>query len=226
MATAPMIIRKGAFPRYGGRRITNYVYTERGNTKQTVNYTYSERDTSITPQTAQIPIDDPSVVCFVGDPTQVLVWHNGAAVTVRFANHMTTATVNAGTAHEYTFDVISSVDAVLPDNTVIGTMQYLGYAVEHLQAKDYHDFSGQGTAYLQEGTGYCTVENARGALHGIFRIADFERQYDTSGGYWYDALTGYHEQNFTFLALSSAPAVAVEQMTRTAHNCELTLSYT
>ena len=238
---ASLQIEKGSFPRYGNRRITNIEYVERGDTTQDVNYTYSEVDTSITPDTYYYPNMSASV-CFPSDPIAIPVYL--ASITsayycdeVVWTPTTQRVTYNQGTDYEFSIDVISQ-DNATAGGYACGVAYPPALAYTHITGLDYHERaanSGVRTAahfntqrYPEEET---IVTNERGTLHTFWDCWKLET-FDPGDGHRYyrvvaDPIT--KEPEFERKAgvanpISLPPIVPSFARTHTAYNCALQVS--
>ena len=237
---ASLQIEKGSFPRYGNRRITDIEYVERGDTTQDVNYTYSEVDTSITPDTYYYP-NTSAPVCFPSDPIAIPVYL--ASITsayycddVVWTPTMQSLTYNQGTDYEFSIDVISQ-DNATAGGYACGVAYPPALAAKHKTDLDYHDRaanSGVRTAahfntqrYPEEET---IVTNERGTLHTFWDCWQLET-FDPGDGHRYyrlvaDQITGdpeFERKEGVANPISLPPIVPSFARTHTAYNCEVSV---
>lgn len=219
-------IEKGSFPRYGNRRITDIEYVERGNTTQNVNYTYTEADTSITPDTYYYPNTSAPVAGFEGDPIFIDLYNpvNGTINSVVWQDATSTKTYNAGTSHEFTLPVVTSSTAYA-GTTDVKTVYAPSDAVSHNSVKDYHEVILYGTrSTLSSDDRYTLVTNERGTLHTVWEAYTFETRTDPDTGQSYVIQTGTEEVEATSTAMSLVPVLDSATHAHTAYNCALQLA--
>lgn len=220
---ASLQIEKGAFPRYGNRRITDIEYVESGDTTQDVNYTYSEVDTSIIPDTYYHPNMSAPVAGFSGDPIFINLYNsaNGTINSVVWQDAISTKTYNAGTSHEFTLPVVTSTTAYA-GTTNVKTVYAPSDALSHSKVKDYHEVILYGTrSTLSSDDRYTLVTNERGTLHTVWEVYTFETRTDPDTGQTYVVQTGTEEAEATSTAMSLVPVLDSATHAHTAYNCAL-----
>ena len=223
---ASLQIEKGSFPRYGNRRITDIEYVERGDTTQDVNYTYSEVDTSITPDTYYYPNTSGLVAGYEGDPTDRVLYNsvNGTINSVIWQDATSIKTYNAGTSHEFTLPVVTSATAYA-GTTNVKTVYAPSDAASHNYRKDYHEYIIYGTrSTLSSDDRYTLVTNERGTLHTVWEVYTFETRTDPDTGQTYVVKTGTEPAEATSTAMSLVPVLDSATHAHTAYNCALQVS--
>ena len=223
---ASLQIEKGAFPRYGNRRITDIEYVEQSGETQEIDYTYSEVDTSITPDTYYYPNTSGLVAGFEGDPFLILLYNsvNGTINSVIWQDATSIKTYNAGTSHEFTLPVVTSTTAYA-GTTNVKTVYAPSDAASHNYVKDYHEYIVYGTrSTLSSNDRYTLVTNERGTLHTVWEVYTFETRTDPDTGQTYVVQTGTEEMEATSTAMSLVPVLDSAIPTHTAYNCVLQLS--
>lgn len=223
---ASLQIEKGSFPRYGNRKITDIEYVERGDTKQDVNYIYSEADTSITPDTYYYPNTTAPVAGFPGDPVFIDLYNsaNGTINSVIWQEATSIKTYNAGTSHEFTLPVVTSSTAYA-GTTDVKTVYAPSDAASHNYVKDYHEVLLYGTrSTLSSDDRYTLVTTERGTLHTVWEVYTFETRTDPDTGQSYVIQTGTVPAEATSTAMSLVPVLYSATNTHTAYNCALQVS--
>lgn len=196
----------------------------------TQDYTYTETDDSAPPVITSWPSTLYSNVCGPGDPINFPVYVNNTISAVSWSEDRETITMNAGTSHAFTLDVLKSCTAQAGGSD-IGVFNVRGnFFTTHNANQDYHDYNGRGVSTLifaADGTPsqYCYITEARGYLRGSFKQAKFRHVY-VSPTEEYDELIGYEDVIFTTYALSAPPVITADAKTYHGYNCIITLTKT
>lgn len=223
---ASLQIEKGAFPRYGNRRVVDIEYVEQSSETQEIGYTYSEVDTSITPDTYYYPNTTLPVAGFEGDPIAIDLYNsvNGTINSVIWQDTTSIKTYNAGTSHEFTLPVVTSATAYA-GTTNVRTVYAPSDAVSHNYGKDYHEELLYGTrSTLSSDDRYTLVTNERGTLHTVWEVYTFETRTDPDTGQTYVIQTGTEEMEATSTAMTLVPVLESATPAHTAYNCALQLA--
>ena len=196
----------------------------------TQDYTYTETDDSEAPTLTSWPSTLYSSVCGTGDPIMFPVYISDTISAVSWSEDRETITINGGTSHAFTLDVIKSCTAKA-NGSDIGVFNVRGNLfTTHNANQDYHAYQGQGVSTLifaSDGTPsqYCYITEARGYLIGSFKQAKLRHVY-VSPTEEYDELIGYEDVTFTTYGLSAPPVITADAKSLHGYNCVINLTKT
>lgn len=222
---ASLRIEKGSFPRYGNRRITDIEYVEQSGETQEIDYTYSEVDTSITPDWYYFPFDSSGAARYLD--CEVYIQSTGIIDVPVLVLTTAPETLNPGTEHEITIpDVIKKAEWFVGSTSVYRLEPPTSHCTAFLGDESYFDLNNGGIFTVLSGNeNYTLAANTRSTLHTVWERAVLKTETDPITGRSYYVWDGTVEQTeITGSGFSGTPALFSFAHTHTAYNCALQVS--